>query len=221
MWPNSTAKLSVNITEVAGCQGPNCPLSYLAEPQKRHTELTMSDENRKPRRSSQDVAGSQTAGQDGKDSPVVKPKVVNQEDGLMPTAENIIRSALSTTGLYSEKKAGSESSDKRSPKDMAKTAGAQIAEATTAAAETVTKVAKDVGTAVSDSAHKASGNLEKEDDSLGPYGNPATCVPSDIDPLAGVVHTGLDLRQDDNGGGENGDTNKSDEPNGKGNSKPE
>ncbi|KAK8152189.1 hypothetical protein BKA80DRAFT_314322 [Phyllosticta citrichinensis] len=181
----------------------------------------MSDENRKTRRPSQDVAGSQPAGQGGKDLPAVEPKVVNQEDGLMPTAENIIRSALSATGLYSERKVGAEGSNKRSPKDAAKTAGAQIAEATTAAAETVSKAAKEVGTAVSDSAHKASENLEKEDDSLGPYGSPATCVPSDIDPIAEVVHTGLDLRQDSNDGGENGRANMSDKPNGKGNGKPE
>lgn len=61
--------------------------------------------------------------------------------------------------------------------------------------------------------------MEKADDSLGPYGSPATCVPSDIDPIAEVVHTGLDLRQDDNNGGENGRAYKLDKPNGNGNGK--
>ncbi|KAK8227299.1 hypothetical protein HDK90DRAFT_469099 [Phyllosticta capitalensis] len=230
MQSNYAAKLSVNITEppaspktlagskippfgrlyMKGCQDPNYSLSYLPEPQERQPDFTMNDENRKPRHDSQDVADSQSAGQNGKVSPVVEARLICQ-DGLMPTAENVIRSALSATGLYSGQKTSSETPDKRSPKDAAKVAGAQIAETTTAAAETVSNAAKEVGAAVSDSAHKATENLEKEDDSLGPYGNPGTCFPSDIDPLAGAIHTGLDLRQDENGGGENSGSNN---PNG-------
>jgi hypothetical protein len=51
-----------------------------------------------------------------------------------------------------------------------------------------TKVVEDVKTTVDDAAgwgEKKAEDLSKEDErGVGPYANPATCVPSDLDPLA-------------------------------------
>lgn len=77
---------------------------------------------------------------------------------------------------------------------MAKAASAQVAETTSEAAEIVVKAAGEVKSAISESVVKAGKELDgKAESSLGPYGSPGTCVPSDLDPLAEAVHSGLDL----------------------------
>ncbi|KAL1615035.1 hypothetical protein SLS54_009258 [Diplodia seriata] len=96
----------------------------------------------------------------------------------------------------------------RAPGRIVKAAGAQVAEATSEAAEVVADTAREVKSAISSSALKAGKKLDdKAESSLGPYGSPGTCVPSDLDPLAAAVHAGLDLEggtsesDEDAGGG--------------------
>lgn len=82
----------------------------------------------------------------------------------------------------------------QTPARTAKGAGAQIAEAASEAAEAVVDTAREVKSIISESAVKAGKKLDgKAESSLGPYGSPGTCVPSDLDPLAEAVHAGLDL----------------------------
>lgn len=56
------------------------------------------------------------------------------------------------------------------------------------------KAVREVKSAISESAVKAGKKLDgSAESSLGPYGSPGTCVPSDLDPLAEAVHSGLGL----------------------------
>lgn len=69
----------------------------------------------------------------------------------------------------------------------------------------VVDAAREVKSAISESAVKAGQKLnDKAESSLGPYGSTGTCVPSDLDPLAGAVHAGLDLEGDDRKNNEDG-----------------
>lgn len=56
------------------------------------------------------------------------------------------------------------------------------------------------GTAIEKSINKAVEKLDEDKASdLGPYQSPATCLPGDIDPVAGAVHGGLELDKPDPG----------------------
>ncbi|KAF2088613.1 hypothetical protein K490DRAFT_64660 [Saccharata proteae CBS 121410] len=143
----------------------------------------MSEENKKPNR---------------RDS---KAELVNHEDGVMPTVENVIGRLATATGLKASRTQPCD--DEQSPTEsstagMARTATHKVADAASNAAGAVVETVKDVSSAVVESTSKASKKVEEDaDDSLGPYYSPATCAMSDMDPLAGFVHSGGDLTSDE------------------------
>ncbi|KAF4536248.1 Anucleate primary sterigmata protein [Lasiodiplodia theobromae] len=113
--------------------------------------------------------------------------VAEPSNAVMPTAENVVRSVLAASGL------SPSANSSEAPRDTTRAPG-RIVRATSEAADTVADAARDVKSAISGSAVKAGKKLDdKAESSLGPYGSPGTCVPSDLDPLAAAVHAGLDL----------------------------
>ncbi|OJD30547.1 anucleate primary sterigmata protein [Diplodia corticola] len=125
-------------------------------------------------------------------------------NAVMSTAENVIRSVLTAaSGLSpSTKRDATPRDTTQAPGRIVKAAGAQVAKATSEAAEAVADSAREMNRAISGSVVKVGKKLDsKAESSLGPYGSPGTCVPNDLDPLAAAVHAGLDLE----GGPSDGD----------------
>ncbi|EKG09336.1 hypothetical protein MPH_13650 [Macrophomina phaseolina MS6] len=156
----------------------------------------MSDAERKPSVDDHHLIEKTTmAGLKRKADHAVESTVVNHEDAAMPTAENALSSVLTGGRLSTAMNRDAEPRDTtQMPGRRAKAAGAQMIDAISEAAEAVVDTARQVKSVISESAVKTGKKLdEKADSSLGPYGSPGTCVPSDLDPLAEAVHAGLNL----------------------------
>lgn len=61
-------------------------------------------------------------------------------------------------------------------------------------ASTAVDKLKGVGSMAAESAVNVGRKIEEGD--LGPYDSPASCAPSDMDPIAMAVHSGLDMKKD-------------------------